>query len=62
MNRRFGFEKSDHVVADEADHAALEMRYLGARNKTDSSQNFLQIGEWIGSAVFRSFVALLADR
>ena len=52
MNGRFGFEKSDHVITDEADHAALEMRYLIARNKTEVSKNFLQIGEWIRSAVF----------
>ena len=62
MNRRFGFEKSDHVVTDEADHATLEMRYLVARNKAEFSENFLQIGEWIRSAVFRYLAVLLAGR
>ena len=61
MNRRFGFKKTDHIVTNEADHAALEMRYLLARNKAKFGQNSLQIGERVRSAVFGYLAILLAS-
>ena len=62
MNRCFRLEKSDHVVADEADCAALKMGDIIARNKAEFAEDFLQFAEGIGGAAIGGGKRFFANR
>ena len=48
MDRHLCLEKSNHVVAGEADRTALEMRNVIARNKAEFAEDLLQFAKRVG--------------